>query len=148
LGAAAPQTATEPYPFKEPPRYYGEIAIDPASGAILRLALQADLKSTTPVVRSDIMIEYGPVEIGGKTYICPVRSVSITRARSVIVLTALGDGFRTYGPYATKLNNIVYEGYHVFRVKARILTGSETMLEEKSPGSDSQPPSVVPPNLQ
>jgi hypothetical protein len=42
----------------------GEIAIDPASGAILRLALQADLKSTTPLARSDIMIEYGQV-VGG-----------------------------------------------------------------------------------
>lgn len=51
------------------------------------MELAADLKSTTPVFRSDIMIEYGSVEIGGNTYICPVRSVSILRARSVIVLT-------------------------------------------------------------
>ena len=35
--------------------------------------------TTCPV--SNIMIEYGPVEIGGKTYICPVRSVSISRGK-------------------------------------------------------------------
>ena len=65
--------------FEQTVGYHGEIAIDPASGAILRLELVADLKSTTPLVRSDITVEYGPVEIGGKTYICPVRSVSISR---------------------------------------------------------------------
>jgi hypothetical protein len=73
--------------FEQNAGYHGEIAIDPLSGAILRLELVADLKSSTPLVRSDIMIEYGPAEIGGKTYICPVRSVSISRGKSVIPLT-------------------------------------------------------------
>src|ERR1700729_1209648 len=29
---------------------------------------------------TDVMIEYGPVEIGGKTDYCPVKSVSIVKA--------------------------------------------------------------------
>ena len=77
--------------------YHEEIGIDPESGAILRLAFQADLKSTTPMTRSDIMIEYGPVEIGGKTYICPLRSVSIMRARSVRILSEWDETFRATG---------------------------------------------------
>jgi hypothetical protein len=109
--------------FEETVGYHGEIAIDPASGAILRLELVADLKSTTPLVRSDIMIEYGPVEIGGKTYICPVRSVSISRGRSVTPLAEWDETFRTYGPYATMLNDVAFESYHMFRAKSRILTG-------------------------
>jgi len=112
-------------PFEENVGYHGEIAIDPTSGAILRLELVADLKSTTPLVRSDIMIEYGPVEIGGKTYICPVRSVSISRGRSVTPLTEWDETFRTYGPYATMLNDAAFERYHVFRAKSRVLTGSK-----------------------
>ena len=112
-------------PFEENVGYHGEIAIDPTSGAILRLELVADLKSTTPLVRSDIMIEYAPVEIGGKTYICPVRSVSVSRGRSVIPLTEWDESFRTYGPYATMLNDVAFEGYHVFRAKSRVLTGSK-----------------------
>jgi hypothetical protein len=67
--------------------YHGEIAIDPMTGALLRLELIFDLESTTPLIWSEIMIEYGPVEIGGKSYICPVRSVSHSRGRSVTVLS-------------------------------------------------------------
>lgn len=104
------------------PRYHGEIAIDPGSGAILRLTFQSDLKSTTPLSRSDIAIEYGPVDMGGKTYICPIRSVSILRARSVRVLSNWDEWFRIYGPYATMLNDMSFERYHVFRTNSRILT--------------------------
>ena len=32
--------------------------------------IEADLQGFVPLDRSDIMVEYGPVEIGGKTYIC------------------------------------------------------------------------------
>ena len=109
--------------FEKNAGYHGEIAIDPLSGAILHLELVADLKSSTPLVRSDIMIEYGPVEIGGKTYICPVRSVSISRGRSVIPLTEWDESFRTYGPYTTMLNDVAFEQYHMFRAKSRMLTG-------------------------
>ncbi|MGC1647652.1 MAG: VWA domain-containing protein [Candidatus Sulfotelmatobacter sp.] len=48
--------------FETTPGYHGEIALDPATGAILRLELVAEMKSTTPLVQSDIMIEYGSVE--------------------------------------------------------------------------------------
>jgi VWFA-related protein len=109
--------------YQRYPRYHGEIAIDPETGAILRLAFQSDLKSTTPLSRSDIMIEYGPVEMGGKNYICPLRSVSILRARSVRILSNWDEWFRIYGPYATMLNDINFDGYHIFRSNSRVLTG-------------------------
>ena len=85
------------------------------------MALKSEGKSTTPTIRSDIMIEYGLVEIGGNNYICPVRSVSISRARSVTVLTEWDESFRTYGPFATMLNDVVFEQYHMFRAKSRML---------------------------
>ena len=66
--------------FQQFSGYHGFIAVDPKNGAILRVTLQADLKPSDPLVRSDILVEYSPVEIGGKTYICPVKSVSISLA--------------------------------------------------------------------
>ena len=110
--------------FETTAGYHGEIAIDPASGAILRLELVAEMQSTTPLIQSDIMIEYGPVEIGGKTYICPVKSVSISRARSVTVLTEWDESFRTYGPFATMLNDATFGDYHIFRAESHVLTGA------------------------
>jgi len=118
--------------FETTAGYHGEIAIDPASGAILRLELVAEMKSTTPLIRSDIMIEYGTVEIGGKTYICPVKSVSISRARSVTTLTEWDESFRTYGPFATMLNDVVFEHYHVFRAKSRMIAGFNPTQQEES----------------
>ena len=103
--------------------YHEEIAIDPKNGAILRLAFQADLKSTTPLTRSDIMVEYGPVEIGGETYVCPLRSVTIVRGRSVRILSEWDEALMTYGPYATMLNDISFDRFHVFRSESHVLTG-------------------------
>jgi hypothetical protein len=69
------------------------------------------------------MIEYGPVEIGGERYICPVRSVSISKGRSVVVLTAWDERFKTFGPYLTMLNDVSFREYHVFRVESHVLPG-------------------------
>lgn len=107
--------------FRQFVGYHGEISIDPASGTVLRLEYEADLRSTTPLASSKIVIDYAPVEIGGKKYICPVHSVSILRARSVQVLAEWDESFAIYGPYATMLNDIRFTNYHVFRSESRIL---------------------------
>jgi hypothetical protein len=105
--------------------YSGEIVIDPQSGAILRLVFRADLTAIPPLVRSDVMVEYGPIDIGGKTYICPVRSVSLWRGRSVIPLSSSDRTFGTFGPYVTALNDMTFDHYQVFRSESRILPGFE-----------------------
>ena len=130
--------------FQKRAGYHGEIAIDPTTGALLRLELIFDLRSTTPLLQSEVMIEYGPVEIGGKSYTCPVRSVSISRGRSVAVLAETLQGgekiewhesFRTYGPYATMLNDITFDSFHMFRADSQMLPGFNQLPEGKSPGA-------------
>jgi VWFA-related protein len=110
--------------------YHGEIAIDPESGAVLRLTVEADLEPTLPLNRSGLMVEYGPVKIGGKTYVCPLRSVSISRSRTIKTLTGFSQGFRTYGPYSTMLNDVAFTDYHMFRSETRILTGVDPGAEK------------------
>lgn len=105
--------------------YHGEIAVDPESGAILRLALQADLRPDLPLHRSDILVEYGPVEIGSKTYISPLRSVSISRSRTVMENADGAQSFRAYGPFTTLLNDVSFTSYHIFRSESTLLTGFE-----------------------
>jgi VWFA-related protein len=117
--------------FRKLAGYHGEIAVDPASGSILRLVLQADLNPPLPLVRSDTLIEYGPVEIGGIIYICPVRSVAISRGRTVRVMQEWAESFSTYGPYETMLNDVSFGNYHVFRSESRILTGATPAPDEK-----------------
>lgn len=109
--------------FAIKPGYHGEIAIDPASGAILRVEVEAELKGFVPLKQSDIMVSYGPVAIGGKMYILPARSVHIWRKRTVPVLEEWNAGFNTWGPYTTMLNQFTFEDYHMFRGESRMLSG-------------------------
>jgi hypothetical protein len=77
-----------------------------------------------PLDRADIVVDYGLVTIGDITYICPLRSVSLWRARSVTALAEWNtESFALWGPYATKLNDFHFDNYHLFRAKVRILPG-------------------------
>jgi hypothetical protein len=109
------------YPFTG---YHGQIGVDPADGAVLRLTLVADLKPTGPIAKAEILVEYGSVEIGGKTYICPLRSVAVSLARP---LDPMHDfyGFQRddQGPWQLELNDVVFRQYHLFRSELRILSG-------------------------
>jgi VWFA-related protein len=109
--------------FQILPAYHGEIAIDPVSGTIFRLQVQTDLKGFVPVNRSDIMVSYGPVEIGGRTYILPLRSVSIWRGRVEPRLGEWNISFQTWGPYETRMNDFAFDQYHIFRGESHILPG-------------------------
>lgn len=110
----------------DPPMgYHGEMAIDPATGTILRLIVQADPPLGSPIQRGDILVEYGPVEIGGKTYTCPIRSVSVSLEGMEFLGGATNPfgGFAPTGEAAQFLNDLTFEGYHLFRSESRILTG-------------------------
>ena len=108
--------------------YHAEVAIDPATGTILRLTVEADQPLGSSILQSDIMVEYGPVEIGGKTYICPLRSVSMAMGASELMRT-IGPGEYAPSPEATLLNDVTFGDYRVFRSESRILIGD-------IPGSD------------
>ncbi len=117
--------------------YHGEMAIEPASGTILRLMLLADMKPDEMVVQSGIEVEYGEVSIGGKDYFLPVRSVTSSLAHPLVIINDAGV---TACPYLraalgrqTSLNNIVFKNYHVFRADASMLTGSEASKLEDQP---------------
>lgn len=99
--------------------YHGEIGIDPGSGTILRLVLQADPPLGSSIDRADIMVEYGPVAIGGKLYTCPLRSVSFSEgALEVPTAWDTGSGWKRE---TARLNDVVFSDYHVFRTEMRIV---------------------------
>lgn len=119
--------------FTKTTGYHGEITINPDNGAMLRFTMEADLEPGLPLVQSAVVVDYGEVEIGGKSYICPVKSVAIWRSRtvSILALTDWGESFRSYGPFATMLSDISFDHYHLFRADSRILTGSDSPPPEQ-----------------
>jgi hypothetical protein len=126
-------------PLNKIAAYHGEVAIDPASGAILRVTVDADLEPRLPMLSSGIMVEYGPVLIGEKTYICPIRSVSISRWRGVDILTKWGQTFGVYGRFKTMLSDMTFSKYHMFRAQSRVLPGVRTCAEVIGASKRSSP---------
>ncbi|HEY1767559.1 MAG TPA: VWA domain-containing protein [Terracidiphilus sp.] len=122
------------------PRSHGEITIDPADGAILRMVMEADLSGFVPVRRSAVLVDYGPVEIGGRVYTVPLRSVSLVRERTVASVGEWNESFREWGPYATTLNVFEFAGYHKFRSDVRILTGFTPGTDGSGITSKTPPP--------
>ena len=133
--------------FQQYSGYHGEIAIDPASGVILRLTLEADLKPSDSILKADILVDYAPVQIGDKTFICPVRSISLSALpaeafQPKAINTSLGallksEALRTSqlsntegaliqsppGALKNLLNEVTFTHYHLFGADARILSG-------------------------
>jgi hypothetical protein len=97
-----------------PASYRGEIAVDPASGSILRIVLKSELDTALGVFLSsgnilavaDIAVEYGPVSIGGKVYMCPVKGVALSESGDLLVV-----------------NDVEFADYHLFRGDMRMVTG-------------------------
>ena len=100
------------------PAYHGEIAIDPASGSILRLTAVSELRPLHWVFTSSIVVEYGPVTIGNREYICPVRSEALFRlAESEATGPAKMGSLR----FLTYLNDVSFTDYHLFRGDVRMV---------------------------
>ncbi len=133
--------------------YRGEIALDPGSGAILRLTLMAMPRLTSPTSRGDIMIEYGPVEFGGNPYICPLKSVALSLSRDLdIFQDAYGVSRPLEQPVQStlqlRLNDVSYAQYHLFRTDTRILPGDNSGEDSPPPSPNSATPAApaTPPN--
>jgi VWFA-related protein len=124
--------------------YHGEITVDPDSGTILRLTLLADVEPGNPIGEAAIAVEYGPVEIGGKTYFCPVRGIALAQSpdlkalRSALPPPSIPGSSATLptlknaslsvlaqSPRQTLLNDVAFREFHLFRSDSRVITGNE-----------------------
>ncbi len=108
--------------FDERASYHGEITFDPALGSILRITLEAEMPPKGLVSNAGIVIEYSPVEIGGKSYICPAKSISVLLAH-----TSQPHGMYSSANYQgsakTFMNDVEFGQYRRFGSETRILTG-------------------------
>jgi hypothetical protein len=133
--------------YRAVPPYHGEIAVDPKSGTILRLVVKSDLKPNNQIFRSDVVVEYSPVDIGGRRYICPTMSVSLITAKFVVAKAITYVGQEAFyddivgTPKVTSINDVVFGNYHQFRTEMRI-------MPEDSSDQDGTKPPAAPANPQ
>jgi hypothetical protein len=105
----------------EYPAYHGEIAVEPASGSVFRTTIVANASGTGFVSESSVMVEFGPAQIAGISYICPLRGVTIARYFDPFEYKRQD---RQPTPYRTSINDISFTEFHVFRSESRILPGT------------------------
>jgi hypothetical protein len=106
--------------FNERSAYHGDIVFDPADGSIRLLTLEAEMPQGGLVSGAGIAIEYAPQNIGERSYICPVRSVSLLRAH-----TAQQSGAASRSNYKgtakTFLNEVRFGDYRRFGSEIKML---------------------------
>jgi VWFA-related protein len=114
--------------------YHGEIGVDPQTGTIVRLTLEAKLQPDDPISRAASVVEYAPVELGGKKYICPVHSVSIAVAKSLKrAKDSEGRAYPVMGPPQMLLNDADFDQYHLFQSEVHVLSAAEERTAGAAP---------------
>lgn len=63
-------------PFHDSPAYHGTFSIDSAMGVLMRITLETESQANDPISHVSSIIEYSPMEIGERSYMCPVRSLA------------------------------------------------------------------------
>ncbi len=97
------------------PAYQGEIEIDPETGAVLRLSEIADMPPPHEAQRAAIEVDYAPVTIGDRSFICPVKGVALSRIRVPGKAAMNGSGGaqdESSWPLQDQLNYVTYTHYH------------------------------------
>jgi len=100
------------------PAYHGLLAIDPGTGAVQRLTIVADMQPPYELVQVGIVVEYGPVHLGNKTFLCPVHAVALSRE------PLAEEAQSVAAPLRTCLNDVSFVGYHLFHAEAHILSSN------------------------
>lgn len=98
--------------------YAGSLWLDPATGTILRITIEADSNGNAAYEQAAMLVQYGAVEIGGNRYILPVRSLALSK---VVISAEMSTGDAP----SEWLNETLFTGYHRFASTTRILAGDQ-----------------------
>jgi hypothetical protein len=123
--------------FLARPGYHGSLWLDPATGTILGIAIETNSKDGAPFPWAAILVQYGPVEIGDREFICPVRSLALSTAVPGANLDPLT---RMPGDAPTKwVNESLFTGYHLFASTTKIITDPAAPEPKNPPDGGSKP---------
>jgi hypothetical protein len=100
----SPGTLLGMQPSGKAPAYECEIAVDPETGSVYRIAVHAQ-EDPAPALLAGIVVEYASVQIGTRAVVCPVHAVGI---------------YTTLDPTGF-VNDVTFTQYHVFGSESRIV---------------------------
>ncbi len=123
--------------YEATPPYHGTLAIDPASGAILRLTLEAELDPDNAITRASTVVEYSRVVIGDQPFVCPVRSIAISSQQG-----PPPAGEEVQRVPIISINETTFAQYHRLGSSARLIA-SGAVPDAAAPGSAESAPQLV-----
>jgi VWFA-related protein len=138
-GASAGMERSDTSMFHEISGYHGYFSVDPETGTVLRIVIDADLRADAPIQRAAMMVEYAPVKIGDASFVCPVRSVSISSSHEQFQ-PAPASPF--VDMTELKVNDVSFTNYHRFGSEATVMT--EEAMTPKLEGEDAAPAASAP----
>jgi hypothetical protein len=103
--------------FQDFPAYHGEIALNPKTGVILRITLQAGWNPDDPVSHVASVIEYGPVVLGNRRALCPLRSLAFLTQEA----DSCSHHRRRLRKPVTMINRTIFSNYHRFGSSSTII---------------------------
>ncbi len=114
------------------PGYHGALWINPDSGTVVRITIESDSANGSPFRQASILVQYGPVQIGGDNFVCPLRSVALS--------VAVFDPQSVYADTPTRwLNVTLFTSYRRFGSTTQVLTEQATQ-ESKNPSAGTSEP--------
>ena len=93
--------------YRVTPAYHGDLYVDPATGAIVRLTMAADLGNSDSLSRAILVVQYQSVELAGKRYILPVRSSAISADHNA------PQGILAANVLITRINESKFSDYRI-----------------------------------
>jgi VWFA-related protein len=128
------------------PAYRGALWVDPETGVVLRLSIEIGENEVGKFKRLAVMVQYAPVQIGDRNFICPVRSLALDLASVGVTSSLFGNSGLADAP-TEWLNVASYSGYHRFASTTRILADTtETQPEKPKSASELPRPASPAPN--
>lgn len=103
--------------FHDTPAYHGTIAVDPKTGAVSRMTLEAESRPGDPVSHVASVIEYGPVVLGHQRSICPLRSLAFM----VDEADACSERSHKLHKPVTMINQTIFSNYHRFGTSSTMI---------------------------
>jgi VWFA-related protein len=123
--------------FQATPGYHGTLSIDPATGAILRVTIEAELKGDDPISRAATVVQYGPVMIGDQRFIFPVRSLAYSMEQPV--------NQRPEDQPTLLINQTTFSRYHRLAASIRLFANApDAAAVPTTPPSPNPPASESP----
>jgi hypothetical protein len=100
--------------YRGTPPYHGNLYLNLATGAVLRVTLVVELKESDPITQAASSVQYGPEEIGGKIFVLPLHGVVLSSFRTY---SGNSGGLKT----VLRINETSFANYHRFGSTVRIL---------------------------